>query len=353
MVECKYCGQKFDSEQGLNTHIGMKHSEKSKNVECDYCGKKFHKNPSQIKNHNFCSQKCYRKYKGYTSWNKDKIVRELKKIANKLGHSPTNKELRKINSALARICREYFGSFNKAKKAAGLEIYHKQWDKEKVLEELKKVANKLKYSPKQKELENMDKYDLIGAATRYFKNFTEAKKAAGLKIYQKQWSKERVKKELKKVSQKIGRSPTQSDLRKLGRHDLVGVCHRYFGSFSSAKEKAGLELYPKPNRPERRVKKICKKFDLPFRYIGNRQKFIGDLNPDFIHNNGSKKVIEIFSIYHKPSESPYDVAWHQTEFGRKAYFSQFGYETLILWTSEMKEMSDEEIKRKIKTFNKK
>jgi len=48
------------------------------------------------------------------------VVRELKEISNKLGHSPTRRE---ISSSLVWKSYKHFGSFNKAKQEAGLDIF--------------------------------------------------------------------------------------------------------------------------------------------------------------------------------------------------------------------------------------
>ncbi|MEK6839921.1 MAG: hypothetical protein AABX72_03195, partial [Nanoarchaeota archaeon] len=53
------------------------------------------------------------------SWNKGKVIKELKKKAKKLKHSPSRSE---IPMNLYGASRHYFGSLNKAKKAAGLKI---------------------------------------------------------------------------------------------------------------------------------------------------------------------------------------------------------------------------------------
>ena len=46
------------------------------------------------------------------------ILKELKRYAIKLGHSPKKREI----LSLAQRCYKHFGSFNKAKKLANLDI---------------------------------------------------------------------------------------------------------------------------------------------------------------------------------------------------------------------------------------
>lgn len=62
--------------------------------------------------------------------------------------------------------------------------------------------------------------------------------------------------------------------------------------------------------------------------------------PDFININGQKKIIELFGNY-----------WHKEgdEQTRKEYFNKYGYETLIIWEEEMKNL--ENVKNKLINFN--
>lgn len=119
-----------------------------------------------------------------------------------------------------------------------------------------------------------------------------------------------------------------------------------------SKKKMLKSLMERPTKPEKRVIKVIKRYNLPFKYTGDGGKIIGKLNPDFVHNDGSKKVIEIFGeVYHNPEKSfRENIPWYQQEFGRKTYFSQMGYDCLILWESDIRKMSDEEIASKIKEF---
>lgn len=52
-------------------------------------------------------------------WDQNKIIEALKETAQQLDHSPSARE---AGPALYQVCRLYFGSFNKAKKAVGLAI---------------------------------------------------------------------------------------------------------------------------------------------------------------------------------------------------------------------------------------
>jgi hypothetical protein len=93
----------------------------------------------------------------------------------------------------------------------------------------------------------------------------------------------------------------------------------------------------KPSGPERKLIDIIKRHHLPFQYTGNGKIIIGTLNPDFVHNDGEKKVIEVFGrVFHDPEVSfKNEVPWKRQPFGRMAYYAQYGYNCLILWDDEL------------------
>ena len=108
-------------------------------------------------------------------------------------------------------------------------------------------------------------------------------------------------------------------------------------------------LAKKPTKPERIFMQIVERNNLPFKYVGDGKIIIGTLNPDFIHNNGEKKIIEIFGrVYHDPEKSFFSVGWKRQYFGRISYFAQFGYDCLILWDDELK--NEEAVVNNVKSF---
>jgi very-short-patch-repair endonuclease len=82
-----------------------------------------------------------------------------------------------------------------------------------------------------------------------------------------------------------------------------------------------------PNKPEKELAELLEKtFPNEYRYVGDGSFILGGKCPDFLNVNGKKKIIEVFGIYwHKKSE----------EEERKALFKQYGFDTLIVWDSEL------------------
>ena len=108
-------------------------------------------------------------------------------------------------------------------------------------------------------------------------------------------------------------------------------------------------LVLKPTKIERRLIQIIKEHHLPFQYCGDGSVVISGKNPDFISTNGKKKIIEVFGeVFHNPDNAWFDVDWKCTEWGRKAIFSQAGYDALIIWGKELE--NELEIVDKITNF---
>jgi len=96
----------------------------------------------------------------------------------------------------------------------------------------------------------------------------------------------------------------------------------------------------KPTKPEIYLTEILQQI-VPekYKYVGNFEVWIGGKNPDWISINEKKQVIEFFGEYWHKVE-------HETE--RKEHFKKYGYDCLVIWESELKNL--EELKQKILKF---
>jgi len=103
----------------------------------------------------------------------------------------------------------------------------------------------------------------------------------------------------------------------------------------------------KPTEPERKLMGIIEREGLPFKYVGDGGVWINGLNPDFIDSDGSKRLIEVFGEYFHSGDG---IPYRRTEEGRKEAFSEFGFDTLVLWDYEIEELSDSEIADRIEVF---
>lgn len=117
--------------------------------------------------------------------------------------------------------------------------------------------------------------------------------------------------------------------------------------FQKARMKA---MNKTPNSLERKIIEICHKENLPYKFVGDGNFILAGLNPDFVNVNGQKKIIEIFGDYWHSDEKLKKLKnWRGTEFGRKAVFSQFGFQTLVIWGKEFADLN--QVADKIKRFD--
>lgn len=92
----------------------------------------------------------------------------------------------------------------------------------------------------------------------------------------------------------------------------------------------------KPNKPESVVLDVLNShFPNEWQYVGDGSIIIDGLNPDFINVNGRKLIIELFGEYwHRKGARKY----HQTEQGRREVYQKYGYDTLVIWEKETKNL---------------
>lgn len=95
----------------------------------------------------------------------------------------------------------------------------------------------------------------------------------------------------------------------------------------------------KPTKPEIALSNLVAKDNLPFKYVGEGEVWLGNHNPDFINTNGKKQVIELFGTYWHPV---FDVAQ------RIEHYKQYGFDCLIIWEDELKK--PEAVLKKVHKF---
>lgn len=96
-----------------------------------------------------------------------------------------------------------------------------------------------------------------------------------------------------------------------------------------------------PNKPEKFLIKLFQQL-LPteYKYVGNGEFVLAGKNPDFININGQKKIIELYGDYWHKDDDPQD---------RINLFARYGYQTLVIWERELKDI--EKLSKKVLIFN--
>lgn len=90
-----------------------------------------------------------------------------------------------------------------------------------------------------------------------------------------------------------------------------------------------LASFRRPNKPETYLGELLEsQYPGGWKYVGDGQLILAGKNPDFMNINGKKQVIEIYGDYWHRGEDPQE---------RIDLFSQYGYDTLIVWEKELKD----------------
>jgi len=107
-------------------------------------------------------------------------------------------------------------------------------------------------------------------------------------------------------------------------------------------------VYASPNKDEIKLNKIIQELKLPYKYVGDGKVWVEGKNPDFINTNGQKKIIELFGEPWHGKRDWVNVDYNRTEQGRKEIFSKYGYDTLVIWCRELRDI--ETVKQRILEF---
>ena len=83
-----------------------------------------------------------------------------------------------------------------------------------------------------------------------------------------------------------------------------------------------------PNKPEALLNELLNTYwPNQWKFVGNGQLIIDNLNPDFANINGRKQLIELFGTYWHKGQNPQD---------RIDRFAKFGYNCMVIWEHEIK-----------------
>ena len=95
------------------------------------------------------------------------------------------------------------------------------------------------------------------------------------------------------------------------------------------------------NKTEKQLEDTINKI-LPneYKFVGHGEVVIGGKCPDFININGQKKIIELYGDYWHDGQNPQD---------RINIFKEYGYDTLVIWEHELKDI--DKLKVKLNEFH--
>jgi hypothetical protein len=184
----------------------------------------------------------------WKSWNN--LENELKIEINRIGYFPTQDDLRKISrDDIVNAIHRHHGGMNVVKEKMGYELprkpmgYYKSWENTK--KELQQLIVKLGHFPTHLELVEL-KCSSLSSAIAYHGGYYEVRGKMGYEPiqkplnYWKDWK--NLQGELHLICDELGEFPTQDDIRKMGRDDIVNAIHRYHGGMNVVIEKMGYDI---------------------------------------------------------------------------------------------------------------
>ena len=183
-------------------------------IVCDYCGKVFWRVPSNVSKYsnrrNYCSVECVAKAKSEEQtgipkkWIPEKILLELRTLYKKLGHPPTDTEIKKENYKLYKAILQWFGNVNNARRAAGIpvNVEHERWSNEKIKREYIKLMNELGRIPTSRDLEKYNN-KLRKAIETHYGSLKKLRRELGLPEVVERKPRKKVKESAYEISKEL------------------------------------------------------------------------------------------------------------------------------------------------------
>lgn len=176
-------------------------------------------------------------------WNKKLIIREFWNFYNKLGRTPKEDDFKEYkNYSLFKAIKRRFNITytDFLEKKMRLKPNKCYWNSEKLKKEFKKLIKKIGHAPTYRELLKLGRSDLTMATRRCYNNkHNQLIIDCGFKVNNKWWNEKNVKKEILFLYKKLGRTPTEREMKDYNK-GLPAACLRYFGGINNTIKSTGL-----------------------------------------------------------------------------------------------------------------
>lgn len=194
-----------------------------------------------------------------SEYSRDELIAALQRLVDELGHSPTVKELREADGYPSfKAFEDTFGSWNKAKEAAGLQTYRQEgrertYTDEELIDILQEMESRVEGVVTREDVDEADDSPSWMTYRRHFGSWSAAKEAAGLETVARdesnpEYSDAELLEMLRHRSNELGRPVTQPDIREADDLPALSTFENRFGSWNKAKEQAGLRTYERGER---------------------------------------------------------------------------------------------------------
>lgn len=192
------------------------------------------------------------------------LLEELRNLANKLGRTPSQNDIKKFGNGIVKriyLYRRRFGSLQAAQEKAGcaknLGGVDLKYTDEELLNEIIRVENLLGHTPTQDEIHEKGKYS-PGAYKRHFGTYNEALKRLGIRHNVKfNQTVEEIKQDIIRVSKIFGRAPTSNEFEEYSQTvSWVTAINKIdgYGSWNNTLKSCGLETTYNKNVTEQEFK---------------------------------------------------------------------------------------------------
>lgn len=181
--------------------------------------------------------------------NLSNTLSEMKRVVDELGYFPTAKELYKRRfHGLVKCVYKHHGGLNKLRELMGYELEQKPpkyWKNFSNVEEtLKLISKDLGHFPTQDELKKRGYGSLRCVIAKYHGGLNSVKERLGFDIIKKSnhyWQNfDNIRRELEPIIEKLGHFPTQKELCKIGRADLLSAIVKKHGGLYKIRELLGI-----------------------------------------------------------------------------------------------------------------
>lgn len=241
---CPTCGDGFSTERGMKVHHKRVHDESiaGRDVECDTCGDVFAKIPCLIEQHtrHFCSKSCRLEWKRN---DREALLDELRRLEEKLNRTPSQKHLKKHTEYNKKsYTRAFDGGWNAALRAAGMDPNRENYTRKECLADVRAVADDLNHPPRMKEHDSHGDISATCIAEK-FDSWVDAVSAAGLdesQVREQNITREDLLAEVRSVGAAIDETPTKKDMDALGAYASATIQKR-FETWNAALRCAGFE----------------------------------------------------------------------------------------------------------------
>lgn len=187
---------------------------------------------------------------GIQVWNIDKILQEAKSFIEIYGELPGRKKLTKMGRGdfINAVNKYYPGKMTQLRidlKAPTGQKPSGYWSKERLIEETQKLIKQDKMFPTQKRLSELGLNTISKYAQRYFDGLYGLAVACGISP-EELWTKSghwkelsNIEREIEPIIEELGRFPTTSDLKRLGKHNLLSAISSNFNGIKNVRKLLG------------------------------------------------------------------------------------------------------------------